>query len=725
MGWNIIPLSPCQKTPATSHGVKDTTTDESKIREWWSLWPDANIGLACGENSGVYVIDIDVSETKNGFDSLKEFPQLPETIRQDTPSGGAHLFYAASDPPRNRNSFRSGIDIRGDGYYVVLPPSIHPNRGEYKWRKGNEPWTTKIAEYPEWMRPLTISQFPTSANIVTNVVLRERNTTNLDVIRRASMYLATCDPAIQGQAGHDKLLYAASRMVHGFLLTDEQTYDLLSSEYNPRCEPPWDLSTQKDERDFRRKISEARKLTPNNPEGWLLNDSSFANTSDCNIDLSLLLKGNSSESEFCQDKEYEFLIKPPGLLGEICSWINSTAIKEQPFLSVGCALAFLGALFGRKVKDKLGSRTNLYCMGVAPSSAGKAHAVNQMRRLASAAGATSLLGGDSIASDSAIEDRIYREPSTIFMLDEIGFLLSHIKSGTSHHHAQVISLLMKLYSSAGNIYLGKEYAEQEKQRVITQPCCCIYGTSTMDRFAGGLSPVELQDGWLSRCLVFQSNIEAIKKRGRDETGVPSILSEEVNKWYTRIIDERQNPQISNYVDNHFQKKEPIQLVVDTTKEAECEFVNFDNECMEYGKIHGLLSCLFAKGEENARRIGLIIACGCNFDNPLIDLTIANFACRLIRYILIDFVNHVAPEIVEGRTDSDKNKIIKVISYYGSIGCERYSISRSTRNLNQKIRNELLSDLIESGEIAYQKIESAYRYWTPDNYLKYLECNKSQ
>jgi hypothetical protein len=560
---------------------------------------------------------------------------------------------------------------------------------------------------------------------VAHVPFREA-VSNVDIMKRASAYLRTCDPAIQGQAGHDKILYAASRMIHGFLLTDEQTYDLLSREYNQRCEPPWDLSSQKDEKDFRRKISEARKLTPNNPEGWLLQETGYSNDSTCSIGISSLLqKLDEIQEVSCQGGEYEFLIKPPGLLGEICSWINSTAIKEQPFLSVGCALAFLGALFGRKVRDKLGSRTNLYCMGVAPSSAGKAHAMNQIRRLASVSGSTSLMGGDDIASDSAIEDRIYREPSTLFLWDEIGYLLSHIKSGVSHHHAQVVSLLMKLYSSAGNIYLGKEYAEQEKQRVITQPCCCIYGTSTMERFAGGLSPVELQDGWLSRCLVFQSTIEAIKKRGRNETEVPSALSEEVNKWYTRIIDERQNPQISNYVDNHFQKKEPIQLVVDTTQEAEGEFVNFDNECMEYGKTHVLLSCLFAKGEENARRIGLIIACGCNFDNPLIDLTIANFACRLIRYILIDFVHHVAPEIVEGRTDADKNKIIKVISSYGSIGCEKRSISRFTRNLNQKIRNELLSDLIESGEIAYKQIERACRYWTPDNYLKYLECNKSQ
>ncbi|KKL53677.1 hypothetical protein LCGC14_2273070, partial [marine sediment metagenome] len=65
-------------------------------------------------------------------------------------------------------------------------------------------------------------------------------------------------------------------MVHGFLLSNEQAGHLLEGEYNPRCIPPWDLSDPKDRKDFVRKIAEARKLTPLNPLGWLLNDDDYA-----------------------------------------------------------------------------------------------------------------------------------------------------------------------------------------------------------------------------------------------------------------------------------------------------------------------------------------------------------------------------------------------------------------------------------------------------------------
>ena len=92
LGWKIFPLAPGQKTPITAHGVKDATSDPEQIRRWWTDWPTANIGLACGSESGVYVIDVDISASGeiNGLVSLEQFPALPDTVRQDTPRGGFH-----------------------------------------------------------------------------------------------------------------------------------------------------------------------------------------------------------------------------------------------------------------------------------------------------------------------------------------------------------------------------------------------------------------------------------------------------------------------------------------------------------------------------------------------------------------------------------------------------------------------------------------------------------
>ena len=780
LGWHVFPLAPGQKTPITSHGVKDATTDKNQIKKWWAKWPNANIALACGKTSGVYVIDVDIFTTGdvNGRESLREFPSLPTTISQNTPRGGFHAFFKTENSPANRNSFRPGIDIRGDGYYVVIAPSVlrkihpHPNGGKYTWVKGQSPWDILPAEYPDFMRPVikapwlnkelkdernSIRDTPESGvqpsdEYGQKIKQTPKGATKKsqeeygEIFTRPSAYLAQCEPAIQGQAGHDKLLYAASRMVHGFLLTDAQAYDILVREYNPRCVPPWDLSSQKDEKDFRRKISEARRLPSQNPEGWLLNDSLYSNCSSdaksCIVDVDALLSGSEiqgNEQKIHNDNympqciggsnatvkingsELEFLCRPTGLLGELCSWLNATSLRSQPFLSLAASLTFLGALFGRKIKDDLGSRTNLYCMGVAPSSAGKQHALNQIRNLCSSAGCVDLLGGDYIASDAAIEERISRSPTTLFLWDEIGHLLAHIRSGASRNHAQVVSLLMKLYSAAGSMYLGREYAEKERQRSIIQPCCCIYGTSTPERFTSGISPEELQDGWLSRCLVFNSSETPRKKRDiKQWDKIPDRIIQQVRAWYELKVVQEIGSELSRLVTENYDEAPPEQIVVPTTGDSERIFITFDDETTNYGKSHPQLARLWGKGEENARRIALVVAAGENFESPVITPQIADYACRLIRYLLIDFGEKIVPEIVSSETEKNKRKVYRVIDAAGKSGITMQYLTRATRWSNQRGRKDILDDLFAAGDVAIERDGKGIRYWSDGNYQKYLE-----
>src|SRR5690606_5819970 len=97
---------------------------------------------------------------------------------------------------------------------------------------------------------------------------------------RASAYLATMDPAIQGCGGHDRLYAAATAMVHGFDLPADVARELLATEYNPRCVPPWDLSNPRDRRDFDRKVSEAQRQRHDRPRGWLLDAPPEGTTAD-------------------------------------------------------------------------------------------------------------------------------------------------------------------------------------------------------------------------------------------------------------------------------------------------------------------------------------------------------------------------------------------------------------------------------------------------------------
>jgi len=155
LGWHVFPCQRRGKKPLTPNGFKDATTDATRIAEWWGKWPEANIGVACGA-SGLFVIDIDQDEAagKFGEDSLRDLERklgpLPHTMEQLT-GRGRQLFFLAFPGAYCTSKLLSGLDLRGPGGYVILPPSIHPTGRQYTWELSSRPEETEVAELPdEW-----------------------------------------------------------------------------------------------------------------------------------------------------------------------------------------------------------------------------------------------------------------------------------------------------------------------------------------------------------------------------------------------------------------------------------------------------------------------------------------------------------------------------------------------------------------------------------------------
>jgi hypothetical protein len=126
------------KHPRTKNGFKDATTDEATIREWWRKWPNANIGIATGSESGLFVLDIDPEHGgEQSLQQLKDkYGPLPETARVRTGSGGWHYYFrypAGLRLPNSSSKLGPGIDTRGDGGYVIAPPSLHVSGRRYEW----------------------------------------------------------------------------------------------------------------------------------------------------------------------------------------------------------------------------------------------------------------------------------------------------------------------------------------------------------------------------------------------------------------------------------------------------------------------------------------------------------------------------------------------------------------------------------------------------------------
>jgi hypothetical protein len=274
-GWYVFPLSPRSKKPLkNTRGFHDASTSERCIERFWDINPGANIGIATGKKSGFIGLDVDGEKGSRSLTKLEtELGPLPETLEQITGSRkGRQLIFKwpATREVRNKQNLRPGIDIRGEGGYIVVPPSIHPSGGVYEWPYGDQ---TPIAELPPaWLDFIC----PPKKNIPPWERLEKAQSkpvlkplTSTPIIERAKEYLAKCEPAIQGSGGHDALLWAARCLVIGFELDDATAISLLWSEYNPRCVPQWNSSNVSDKRDFERKVSEVRRTPGEKPRGWL------------------------------------------------------------------------------------------------------------------------------------------------------------------------------------------------------------------------------------------------------------------------------------------------------------------------------------------------------------------------------------------------------------------------------------------------------------------------
>ena len=286
LGYLVFPLIPNDKKPLTEHGCKDATNDPAMIAYWAGKYPNANVGIHC---KGLVVIDLDVKDGKNGIvdlaevtDTLGPLPDCPAIVIS---TGGRHLYFKVpSVAVKNAQGVKwqgrkTGIDIRTEGGYVVAPDSV-VSTGLYHVVKPLVP-VNDLPDIPQsWL-----NDFLPVKESISHEILSVRPTRPISegLIGRAERYLDSVDPAIQGQNGSDKLYWAVSVLLWGFLLDEDIVRQLILDRYNPRCVPEWS------EKEIGHKISDSQQNPPNKNPGWLLEEQG---TPAMNVDISGIM--NSS-----------------------------------------------------------------------------------------------------------------------------------------------------------------------------------------------------------------------------------------------------------------------------------------------------------------------------------------------------------------------------------------------------------------------------------------------
>lgn len=143
------------KTPLVRwKGYQIVPPTEDDVRQWWGRWPDANIGFATGELSGILVLDADGGEARQTCLQQGGLDETPTVWTGKVGGAHFHLEYPEGENVRNFARKRPGTDLRGEGGYALLPPSLHASKNRYRWAENTygipasavPPWLTDLIE---------------------------------------------------------------------------------------------------------------------------------------------------------------------------------------------------------------------------------------------------------------------------------------------------------------------------------------------------------------------------------------------------------------------------------------------------------------------------------------------------------------------------------------------------------------------------------------------------
>lgn len=419
------------------------------------------------------------------------------------------------------------------------------------------------------------------------------------------------------------------------------------------------------------------------------------------LKIERLTNGNQNPNQ--EDALPESLLNPPGFVGQLCSWINDTAIRQQPVLALAASLSFFGSIVGRKVAGPGDARTNLYCIGLAASGSGKEHPRKCIKKLVHAAGITDdVMGGEEISSDAAIQTCIKKRPSVIFMLDEIGHFLSNVNHRNSPAYLRAISsTFTKLFGCSSSLYISKEYADQKNNPrvIIIEPNVCLFGTTVPSRFFKSISPDEVMDGFLSRLLVFQSTDPVPPRRSPESFDPPEHLVNFIQHWWK--MDSRPAVQTGNL--NRVINNAPIIFKADDkAKEIFDRFADTcDQNTLALSEVDGSgLEALWARALEHSIKVALTVSCGIPGTTTEINHECADYGVQLVSRLVSGLVESVRHKI--GHTELDRNEkaILKVVADSADKGITMARLSRLAPPMTPNDRKQILQNLMEKEHIVH-------------------------
>ncbi|MBF0383614.1 MAG: bifunctional DNA primase/polymerase [Magnetococcales bacterium] len=667
MGWHVFPVhrvepddscscgaANCRnvgKHPQTRNGVKDASINPASINAWWgTMYPHANIGVACGKISGILAIDVD--PRNGGVNTFKEifeaniFEYADCGVIATTGGGGKHLIYAYPEGRVNTSKLGLGIDVKKDGGYIVVAPSNHASGMVYEWKDGHNPLNgAAFSPLPDFLRERLEQQAsqPTQATTSSTGTYYEVNHLRPDEVKDLRVALAFIDP-------DDYHTWIKIGMALHSIGTTDQVYDL------------WDQWSQGSKKYDASEIPQKWSSFKKDKDDRLNRESIFHIAKEHGWENPGILGSLATPPDVVPDLRTKTTIAAPstlldvtGALKSICNYMNATSIFQQPIFSLLAGLSLMATVLGNRYATETGLRPNLYLVALGPTGCGKEPQRKAIKEILTQAKLLDRLGGEDIASGQALITRVSISPSVIFLLDEFGLFLQalqDIKGGP--HLREIISNFMKLYTSSDSIYVGREYADQraKPRKEIQYPCASIYGTTTAEELHRALTSGDATSGNLNRFLMMDSQVSF----PNPQTPSPRHeVPQAILSWIHAATGQGGgNLEVLNL--------DPAHPIIARKSEAArkllADYQLQVRELMRNASDEGVRG-VWARAAEMAEKLAMIVAVG---DNP-IDIEIsqgnADWAISAIDWATKSQANRLDRHVSDNR---DEAKIKKLIEY---------------------------------------------------------------
>jgi hypothetical protein len=718
------------KHPSSRNGLKDARTD----RQWIStFWQDGkNIGVATGEASGFWAFDIDGQAGMQSLEALEQtHGKLPETLTHFTGNGRHLLFkwpgYAIKNSVKR---IGDGLDVRGDGGYIVAAPSRHVSGSTYQFADENTP----IADAPQWLldlvrkdQPQAINHDPETGEIFSDAPAKEtysapidRRHDNTDIELSASEVsdmLAFIPPDTDYQ---EWVSVGMGLHAGGYAVTLWDDWSKRGTKYKAgECYKKWSGFNPSNGITFGTVWHIAEQ------HGWSIamvkRDKETA-TEENHPAAGFLakLRGVTHQAQPAQvDKSPStsnrrgLPFNPEhvtGLIGDTVRWIVSTSIRKQPELALLNTLAAMAAVMGRKYATKWNTRPNLYVVGLGETGCGKDHSRKSVKSLFSNAGLAGFLAGDKFVSDSGIIAGLSVQPEQLLMIDELGMVFEGIKDKNAGSHLKgIVKTLTEMYSSSGSTYNGGHYAGTGKEKkepvVINSPSLSIFGTSTLEKYKSALTTETIVSGELNRYIVIQVS-DDLPDGNDDAEWLPPPASL-VNQWKT--IGEytkkgQGNIQQINSGNPAIAAPDPIIVSFGSCVDRIADIGRKADRIAREAQAKNRTG-IWTRYRENVLKIAMISAVARCHNIPVIEDSDLDFAEAIVMHSC-GFVNELAENhIANNEIERTFLRVAEVVRNSGNAWISRSEIGSQTRGVKPKERNDILAELAEQDRVEVRQVQN--------------------